>query len=55
MEQILLFFQVGQEDLLKCIKAGGLEQLQMKNIALGISTRKYSCSYKLSTGNSWLT
>lgn len=32
---------VGQEDLLKCILAGGLEQLREKNIALGISTRKY--------------
>eukprot|EP00980_Cylindrotheca_fusiformis_P019847 scaffold6966_cov112-Cylindrotheca_fusiformis.AAC.25 len=32
---------VGQEDLLKCIRAGGLEQMREKNIALGISTRTY--------------
>lgn len=31
---------VGQEDLLKCMKAGGLERMREKNIALGISTRK---------------
>lgn len=30
---------VGQEDLLKCKNAGGLEQLREKGIALGISTR----------------
>lgn len=32
---------VGQEDLLKCIQAGGLQQLQSNNLALGISTHSY--------------
>jgi thiamine-phosphate diphosphorylase len=32
---------VGQEDLVKCMKAGGLEQMRAKNIALGISTHAY--------------
>jgi hydroxymethylpyrimidine kinase/phosphomethylpyrimidine kinase/thiamine-phosphate diphosphorylase len=32
---------VGQEDLLRCMDAGGLEKLRLNNIALGISTRKY--------------
>lgn len=32
---------VGQEDLLECIKAGGLEELRRKNLALGISTHSY--------------
>jgi thiamine-phosphate diphosphorylase len=32
---------VGQEDLMKCVKAGGLEQLRAGNVALGISTHSY--------------
>jgi thiamine-phosphate diphosphorylase len=32
---------VGQEDLVKCKNAGGLEQLRANNIALGISTHSY--------------
>jgi thiamine-phosphate diphosphorylase len=32
---------VGQEDLVKCIKTGGLEELRANNIALGISTHSY--------------
>jgi thiamine-phosphate diphosphorylase len=32
---------VGQEDLTKCIKAGGLDQLIKHNLALGISTHSY--------------
>jgi hydroxymethylpyrimidine kinase/phosphomethylpyrimidine kinase/thiamine-phosphate diphosphorylase len=32
---------VGQEDLVKCMNAGGLEQLRAKNMALGISTHAY--------------
>jgi len=33
---------VGQEDLLKCIEAGGLDILREKNTALGISTHSYA-------------
>ena len=32
---------VGQEDLVKCINAGGLEAMRKKNVALGISTHSY--------------
>ncbi len=32
---------VGQEDLMKCAKAGGLEKLRGANLALGISTHSY--------------
>lgn len=32
---------VGQEDLVKCILAGGLDRLRSKNMALGISTHSY--------------
>lgn len=32
---------VGQEDLVKCMKAGGLERLRNANIAFGISTHSY--------------
>lgn len=32
---------VGQEDLVKCINAGGLEKLRENNLALGISTHSY--------------
>lgn len=32
---------VGQEDLVTCMKAGGLEKLKESNIALGISTHSY--------------
>jgi len=32
---------VGQEDLVQCMKAGGLEELKKANIALGISTHSY--------------
>lgn len=32
---------VGQEDLVKCMNAGGLKELQSKNVALGISTHSY--------------
>jgi len=32
---------VGQEDLVKCMKAGGLDELRKANIALGISTHSY--------------
>jgi hydroxymethylpyrimidine kinase/phosphomethylpyrimidine kinase/thiamine-phosphate diphosphorylase len=32
---------VGQEDLVECILAGGLDQLRSKNMALGISTHSY--------------
>jgi len=33
---------VGQEDLVKCIQAGGLEILRAKGMALGISTHSYA-------------
>ena len=33
---------VGQEDLAKCVDAGGIEQLKDNNIALGISTHSYA-------------
>lgn len=36
---------VGQEDLLKCKNAGGLEKLREKGMALGISTRKFLLRY----------
>jgi thiamine-phosphate diphosphorylase len=32
---------VGQEDLVKCMKAGGLDKLRENNVALGISTHSY--------------
>ena len=32
---------VGQEDLVKCIRAGGLERLRSKNMAFGVSTHSY--------------
>jgi len=32
---------VGQEDLMKCVKAGGLEMLREAQIALGVSTHSY--------------
>ena len=32
---------VGQEDLVKCILAGGLNQLRSKHMALGVSTHSY--------------
>ena len=32
---------VGQEDLVKCIHGGGLEELRKNNIALGISSHSY--------------
>lgn len=32
---------VGQEDLVKCINAGGLKEMRKKNVALGISTHSY--------------
>lgn len=32
---------VGQEDLVKCILAGGLDQLRSKNMAFGVSTHSY--------------
>ena len=32
---------VGQEDLVKCILAGGLDRLRSKNMALGVSTHSY--------------
>ena len=33
---------LGQEDLLKCIEAGGLEVLRKRNMALGISTHSFA-------------
>jgi thiamine-phosphate diphosphorylase len=32
---------VGQEDLVKCLEAGGLEMLRQRNVALGVSTHSY--------------
>ena len=32
---------VGQEDLVKCITAGGLDRLRSKNMAFGVSTHSY--------------
>lgn len=32
---------VGQEDLVKCIRAGGLKEMQRQNVALGVSTHSY--------------
>jgi len=32
---------VGQEDLVKCINAGGLDELRKNNLALGVSTHSY--------------
>ena len=33
---------VGQEDLAKCMASGGIEKLQKKGVALGISTHSYA-------------
>jgi hydroxymethylpyrimidine kinase/phosphomethylpyrimidine kinase/thiamine-phosphate diphosphorylase len=32
---------LGQEDLAKCVRSGGIEQLRSKQIALGVSTHSY--------------
>lgn len=47
---------VGQEDLAKCMQAGGIEKLQEKGIAFGISTHSYAeLSAALGLGPSYIS